>query len=66
MDSIIALIIAIVIFAVVAIGMKWVITEFQLPQPVMLICGAMLLIIILLAVARFLDGGAGSFAIKFP
>lgn len=37
-------------------GLYWVCVKFQLPQPVMWICGAILLIIILLFVSRELGG----------
>ncbi len=58
MDQLIQLIIYIVIFAVVGYGLWWVCTKFGLPQPVLWICGAILLIIILLFVSREL-GGSG-------
>ena len=57
MDQLIQLLIYIVIFAVVGYGLWWVCTKFGLPQPVMWICGAVLLIIILLFVSRTLGGG---------
>ena len=59
MDQLIQLLIYIVIFAVVGYGLWWVCTKFSLPQPVLWICGAILLIIILLFIARELGGGAG-------
>jgi uncharacterized membrane protein len=52
MDQLISLLIALIIFAIVAYGLYWVCVKFQLPQPVMWICGAILLIVILLFVAR--------------
>ena len=59
MDQLIQLLIYIVIFAVVGYGSWWVCTKFGLPQPVLWICGAILLIYILLFIARELGGGAG-------
>ena len=40
------------LFAIVAYGLYWVCTKFGLPQPVLWLCGAILLIILLLFVAR--------------
>jgi hypothetical protein len=48
----ISLVIYIVIFAIVAYGLYWVCTKFQLPQPVMWICGALLIIVLLLFLAQ--------------
>ena len=59
MDQLIQLLIYIVIFAVVGYGLWWVCTKFGLPQPVLWICGAILLIIILLFIARELGTGGG-------
>ena len=59
MEQLIQLIIYIVIFAVVGYGLWWVCTKFALPQPVLWICGAILLIIILLFLSRQLGVGAG-------
>ncbi len=47
METIISLIIAIIVFCIVAYGLKWVCTNFGLPQPILWICGALLLIILL-------------------
>lgn len=59
MEQLIQLIV-IVIFAVVGYGLTWwVCTKFALPQPVLWICGAILLIIILLFLSRQLGVGAG-------
>lgn len=58
MDQLIQLIIYIVIFAIVAYGLWYVCTKFGMPQPVFWICGAVLLIIILLFLNRQLGGGA--------
>lgn len=51
MEQLISLLIALIIFCIVGYGLYWVCVKFQLPQPVMWICGAILLIIILLWVA---------------
>lgn len=48
-------------FCGVAYGMYWVVTKFGLPQPVLWICGAVLLIILLLFVAQMLGVGGGNF-----
>jgi hypothetical protein len=48
----ISLVIYIVIFAIVAYGLYWVCTKFQLPQPVMWICGGLLIIVLLLFLAQ--------------
>jgi hypothetical protein len=58
MDQLIQLIIYVVIFAIVGYGLWWVCVKFSLPQPVLWICGAILLIVILLFVSRELGGGA--------
>jgi hypothetical protein len=58
-DQAITLIIVILIFAVVAYGIHWVCVQFALPQPVLWICGVILLIILLMFAARQLGlGGA--------
>ena len=59
MEQLIQLIVYIVIFAVVGYGLWLVCTKFALPQPVLWICGAILLIIILLFLSRQLGVGAG-------
>lgn len=48
MDQLIHLVVVVLVFAVVAYGIHWVCTRFGLPQPVLWICGAILLIFILL------------------
>ncbi len=58
MDQLIQLIIYVVIFAIAGYGLYWVCTKFGLPQPVLWICGAILLIIILLFISRMLGGGS--------
>lgn len=50
--DLIALIIWIVIFAIAAYGLYWVCQKFAMPQPVLWLCGALLLIVILLFLAR--------------
>lgn len=59
MQLLISLLVWIVIFAIVAYGLYWVCTKFGLPQPILWICGAILLIFILIFVSGQLgDGGA--------
>ncbi len=58
MDQLIQLIIYVVIFAIVAYGLYWICVKFALPQPIMWICGALLLIVILLFLSRELGGGS--------
>lgn len=52
MQTVISLILWIVLFAIAAYGLYWVCTKFGLPQPVFWLCGALLLIIILLFMAH--------------
>lgn len=63
-QQLIQLLIYIVIFAVVGWGLWWVCTNFGLPAPVMWICGAILLIIILLFISGQLGAGGG--IVLFP
>ncbi len=65
MPQLISLIIAIVIFAIVAYGLKWVCDSFGLPAPVLWLCGALLLIILLIYVSQMV-GLAGSDLRLFP
>lgn len=58
MESLISIIIAIVIFAAVAYGLHWVCISFALPQPVLWLCGAVLLIILLLWAAQLVGVGS--------
>jgi len=58
MDQLIQLLIYIVVFAIVAYGLYWICIKFALPQPVLWICGAILLIIILIFVSGRLGGGS--------
>lgn len=52
MATLITLIIWIVVFACVTYGVWWVCVKFALPQPVLWLCGAVLLIILLLFVSN--------------
>ncbi len=61
MDTLIYLIIAIVVLCVIAYGLKWICTSFGLPQPILWLCGAVLLIIVLLFAAREFGGAAPGF-----
>lgn len=61
MQLLITLLVYIVVFAIVAFGLSWVCDRFGLPQPVKWICGAILLIIILIFVAGQLGDGTVSF-----
>jgi hypothetical protein len=63
-DQLIQLLIYIVIFAIVAYGLYWVCTKFGLPQPVLWICGALLLIVILLFLSHQLGGGGSLFPLR--
>jgi len=59
MDQLIQLIIYIIVFAVVGYGLWWVCVKFALPQPIVWIVGAILLIILLLFVSHQLVVGTG-------
>ncbi len=59
MDPLLQLLVAVLIFAIIAYGLYWVCTAFKLPIVVLWICGAILLIIILLWARGQLGGGAG-------
>ena len=61
-SQLITVVIWIIIFCIVAYGLKWVCSNFGLPQPVLWICGAILLIILLLFVA----GELGQGPVLFP
>ncbi len=65
MQQLIQLLIYIVIFAIVAYALVWVCQKFALPQPVMWICGVILLIIILVFIAGQLGAGSSGFTL-FP
>jgi len=64
MDQLIQLIVYIIVFAIIAYGIHWVCTKFSLPQPVLWICGAILLIILLLFLSHQL--GVGGNVRLFP
>lgn len=65
MNALISLIIYIVIFACVAYGLWWVCQKFGLPQPVVWIVGAILLIILLIFTAQQLGmGGSQVFPLR--
>ena len=64
MDQLISLLIALIIFAIIGYGLYWVCVKFALPQPVMWICGAILLIIILIFAARTFGGEVNLFPIR--
>jgi len=64
MDQLIQLIIYIVIFAVIAYGLWWVCVKFALPQPVMWIVGAILLIVLLVFVSGQLGHGGSVFPLR--
>lgn len=60
MGQLIQLLIYIIIFAIVAYALYWICVKFGLPQPVMWICGAILLIIVLIFVSGQLGLGSGT------
>jgi hypothetical protein len=64
METLIQFLIYLVIFCIVAYGLYWVCVKFTLPQPVMWICGAILLIILLVFVAGQLGGNVTLFPIR--
>ena len=49
--QVITLLVYVLIFAIGAYGLWWVCQKFQLPQPVLWICGVLFLIVILLALS---------------
>lgn len=61
MAALVQLIIYIVTFAIVAYGLLWICDHFGLPQPVKWICGAVLLIIVLLFLSHQVGGGGYAF-----
>lgn len=61
MGQLISLLIVLIIFCIIAYGMYWVCVKFALPQPVMWICGAILLIMILIFLGNQLNLGTGDF-----
>ncbi len=64
MEQVIQLIIWIVVFCIVAYGMVWVCERFQLPKPVLWLCGALLLILLLLFIAGQLGGPVTLFPLR--
>lgn len=59
--QVITLLIYVLVFAIAAYGLWWVCQKFTLPQPVLWICGVLLLIVILLALSGELTlPGAGT------
>ncbi len=62
MQLLINLLIWIIVFAIAAFGLSWVCDRFGLPQPVKWICGAILLIAILIFIAGQVGGGG----VEFP
>lgn len=62
MEQLIQFLIYLVVFAIVAYGLYWVCVKFTLPQPVMWICGAILLIVLLV----FIAGQFGTNMTLFP
>jgi phosphate starvation-inducible membrane PsiE len=51
-EGFITLIIWIIVFAIAAYGMYWICVKFQFPRPVFWLCGALLLLVILLFLVR--------------
>lgn len=64
METLIVMIIYIVLFAIVAYGLFWVCQKFGMPQPVLWLVGALLLIVILLFLAKQL--GVSSPSLNLP
>jgi hypothetical protein len=59
-DQIIVLIVYIILFAIVAWGLNWVVVSYNLPQPIRWLVGGLLLVILLLFLAHHLGVGGGS------
>ena len=59
MNQLISLIIYVVIFAIIAYGLWWVCVKFGMPQPVLWIVGAILLIFLLIFIANQTGVGGG-------
>lgn len=64
MQQLIALIVYIIVFAIVAYGLHWVCVKFGLPQPVLWICGAILLLILLVFTAQQLGVPGQAFPLR--
>ena len=59
LQQLIQLLIWIIVFAIAAYGLYWICVKFNLPQPVMWICGGILLIVILIFIAAQVGGTTG-------
>lgn len=59
-DQIIVLIVYIILFAIVAWGLNWVVVSYNLPQPIRWLVGGLLLVILLLFLAHHLGVGGGA------
>lgn len=62
-NQIVTLLVYVLVFAIAAYGLWWVCQKFALPQPVLCICGVLLLIVILLALSGQIalpGGGTGT------
>jgi hypothetical protein len=57
MDLLISIIIYIAIFCLVAWGARWIIVTYALPQPILVVVGVALLIVLLLFAAKVAHGG---------
>lgn len=57
MEPLISVIIYVILFAVAAYGLHWICTTFGMPQPIVWICGGILLIVLLLFLSRQLGVG---------
>lgn len=64
MDQLIQILIYVVLFAIAAYGLWWVCEKFTLPQPILWICGAILVIVILFFVARQLGAPVNLFPVR--
>lgn len=64
--SLISLLLYVLVFAIVAYGLWWVCTHFGMPAPVLWICGAILLIILLMFAANFAGLNLGSVTLPAP
>lgn len=66
MFQLINFLIAIIIFAIAAYGLKWLCEAFKLPLPAFWICGGVLIIIVLLFIANQVGVGGGPHWSFFP
>ncbi len=60
MDQLIALLVYVVIFAIVAYGLWWVCVRFKLPEPAFWICGVILLVFLLVFIRGQLASSGGA------